>query len=182
MNDQAMTKLASEFYERGRQAALIETGLVKVANKKKTLQALLAGLGIGGSAGVGASSVLKTLRKAGTKVDDVAPPTFTSGTLAAATPSQEAAAARAIEAFAPERLSMLSGRGSRLGDALPEAVRGGAARQMARAEQAIADYASRTGAGNVEDFLRARAAEVSGGGSDYLSKAVQGLAEMGGLR
>ncbi len=33
MNNQAMTKLAAEFYERGRQAALIDAGLIKVANK-----------------------------------------------------------------------------------------------------------------------------------------------------
>ena len=33
MSNQAMTKLAAEFYERGRRAALIEAGLLKVANK-----------------------------------------------------------------------------------------------------------------------------------------------------
>jgi hypothetical protein len=33
MSNQAMTKLAAEFYERGRQAALIDAGLIKVANK-----------------------------------------------------------------------------------------------------------------------------------------------------
>ncbi len=242
MNDQAMTKLASEFYERGRQAALIETGLVKVANKKKTLSALLAGLGIGGSAGVGASAAMRALRpaasKAVTKADDLGPiqafpvastpevlqgpegvmrafgvsaprgarlpvsepglPTLLRGpegmkaflspeqrviqnTFVRSTPSQEDAARKAIEAFAPARgdLSSMGTRGSRLGDALPEAVRGGTARQMARAEKAIADYAPGIGADGALNFAATRLKEV---GDDIVSSAQGGNYLATGLR